>query len=157
MKAFLYITLLFICFQSRAQDSGMVKFKTKHHFKDYPAQVYHGRMVKKADRNSNPAARQFRTRIAYTYKKGINFAGHYCFVYWGCGTECQSSVILDVINGKVYDGVVATGGYDFQKNSRMLMVNPPDSSNSYNSRCSYCVPEIYVWDDVKKKFIIKKG
>ncbi|MGN6215112.1 hypothetical protein [Parafilimonas sp.] len=81
----------------------------------------------------------------------MNFGGHYCFVWWGCGSPCKASAIIDLENGKVYDGPASALGYDFKKNSTMIMINPADSTGFYND-CAYCHPEIWLWNEKQKKF-----
>jgi len=80
----------------------------------------------------------------------LNFGGHYCFVWWGCGSPCKASAIIDLENGKVYDGPASALGYDFKKNSTMIMINPADSTGFYND-CAYCHPEIWLWNEKQKK------
>jgi len=78
---------------------------------------------------------------------GLNFAGHYCFVYWGCGSECQDAAIVDLKKGIVYHAVTASVGYDFKRNSRLVIVNPGQTDS-----CAFCTPEYWVWNDKKKAF-----
>jgi hypothetical protein len=109
----------------------------------------------KADLNlsSNKGAHRFRTRITEAYKADtVNFAGHYTFAWWGCGSPCQSGVIIDRKTGQVYDAPSAALGYDFRPNSRMLIVNKTDSLGFYDD-CFYCKPVIYVLDEGTKEFI----
>lgn len=105
---------------------------------------------------SNITARRYKTRIIETYhSKGVNFGGHYCFVFWGCGSPCKSSAIVDLQTGKVYDGPTAELGYEYRKDSYMLIVNPPDSSGFYDD-CIYCHPQIWIWNEQMKRFIERK-
>jgi len=109
----------------------------------------------KADLNlsSNKNANRFRTRIRDAYKADtVNFAGHYTFAWWGCGSPCQSGVIIDRRTGQIYDAPSAALGYDFRPDSRMLIVNTPDSLGFYDD-CFYCKPVIYILDEKTKKFI----
>ncbi|MBW8735266.1 MAG: hypothetical protein JF571_13375 [Asticcacaulis sp.] len=54
-------------------------------------------------------ARTFRTRIREGAKRGPNFAGHYTLIHIGCGADCQMSVVVDALTGKVYfDPTIAT-------------------------------------------------
>src|ERR1043166_5084097 len=46
--------------------------------------------------------REYRTRIRQGAAKGANFAGHYAVVILGCGTQCDSFLIVDVQNGRVF-------------------------------------------------------
>lgn len=109
----------------------------------------------KADLNLSPKeeAYRFRTRIREAYKSDtVNFAGHYTFAWWGCGSPCQSGVIIDRRTGQIYDVPSAALGYDFRPNSRMLIANAPDSLGYYDD-CFYCKPVIYVLDEGTKEFI----
>lgn len=101
---------------------------------------------------SHLLAKQFRTIITETYKnEGLNFGGHYTIATWGCGTSCQYGAIIDFKTGNVYPIPNASGGYNYKKNSRLLVVNPPDNSGYYDD-CIYCVPELWVWLEEQKKF-----
>ncbi|QGM46099.1 hypothetical protein [Methylocystis heyeri] len=44
----------------------------------------------------------FRTRIRQAAQQGINFAGHYAIVQFGCGTMCSAVYMTDIANGRVY-------------------------------------------------------
>lgn len=48
--------------------------------------------------------RLFRTRIRKAAREGPNFAGHYTVADWGCGTACESMVVVDAETGAVYEG-----------------------------------------------------
>ena len=103
------------------------------------------------DYNSNPTAKRFKTRITNEYKRGTNFAWRYTFVNWGCGSPCKASAIVDSRTGKVYDGPSATLGYSFQKDSRLIIVNPKEMIGSLGD-CAWCKEEMWVWDEDKKTF-----
>ncbi len=108
------------------------------------------------DLKSNKYANNFRTRLKEGYSSdSANFAGHYSFVYWGCGSPCQSSLVIDRKTGKIYDSPGATLGYDFRVNSKMLIVNPPDTSGFYDD-CFHCKPLIYIFDEQTKSFNERK-
>lgn len=149
MKAILYITLLFFCESAFAQKTLFTKYKVPL-FKGQPAPL---------KLKSNPTAQQFRTAISNIYyskkntpvfyeQTGQNFAGHYCFVYWGCGSPCQSSAVVDLKTGIVYDGPTGASGYQFMKNSRLLIVNPDASQRDM----AIMKPEHWIWDDSDKTF-----
>ncbi|MBC3539395.1 hypothetical protein ACFSC6_17890 [Rufibacter sediminis] len=133
-------------------DYAYVKFEPFIGFSDFKVDaVYEGKHVP-LDYKSNPIAKEFKTIITETYnKEGVNFGGHYTFVKWGCGSACQSSAIVDVRTGKVYEGPGAAQGYSFEKDSRMLLVNPPED-NGFFADCAYCHPEIYIWNEQTKAF-----
>ena len=105
------------------------KFSFHSKFTDFPAEVYKGPMAAPdfaTDRN----AKYFITRIKYgCAHDGVNFAGHYTIVQWGCGAECQLMAIVNRIDGKIiyskipFDTVDGHNGIEYQANSRMLIVN----------------------------------
>lgn len=129
-----------------------IRFKPYIRFSDFKVDTLKNAKKAPIQYSSNPTARQFRTVITFIYRnEGLNFAGHYCFVQWGCGSPCQESALVDLNTGIVYDGVGASLGYDYREDSRMLIVNPPDSTGFYLN-CPYCEPFIYVWNDKTKKF-----
>lgn len=78
---------------------------------------------------------RFRSAIQDGAKSGPNFAGHYTFVSWGCGTSCSSYVIVDAVDGKVFEpktSIVGFGngsdlpdgvGVFFRLDSRLLAIN----------------------------------
>ncbi|MCO6163005.1 hypothetical protein [Flavobacterium sp. NRK F7] len=105
------------------------------------------------DLNSHELGKQFRTRIKESYNNPDNhFAGHYTFVTWGCGSPCQMHVLIDRRTGKIYDAPTSAVGTEFKKDSRMLLVNPPEEGNFYYNDCAFCKPEIYILNEHTKQF-----
>src|SRR6476620_8648893 len=51
---------------------------------------------------SNKYARNYRTNLRNAAKEGVNFAGHFVVVNWGCGTNCSETAIIDGRSGKVF-------------------------------------------------------
>jgi hypothetical protein len=86
---------------------------------------------------------------------GVNFAGHFCFVYWGCGSPCKLSAVVDMKTGIVYNGLSGETGYKFKKTSKVIIVNPPDSSGWYNKNAFWEQPSQYIWTG--NKFIKVKS
>jgi hypothetical protein len=131
--------------------TDLIKFEPHISFSDFKVDVENANA--KPDLNSHKLGQKFRSAISEEYKNDKSlFAGHYSLAYWGCGSPCQMSVIVDKRNGKIYDSPTASLGYKFQKNSRMLIVNPPDSLGYYYKDCAYCKPEIYILNEATKKF-----
>lgn len=102
-------------------------------FEEYPAdEIYQG-TLHPIDWRSNPNAKEFQTMIAAGMPGGQNYAGHYfaghhAVATWGCGTSCQNSAIVDVVTGKIVSfGMIAEYGFEFQGNSRLFVVNPPEN------------------------------
>lgn len=121
-------------------------------FSEYETKITSTKHHADIDFESNPTAKKFKTIITETYQKNETiFAGAYIFVRWGCGVPCQSCAIIDTRDGKVYDGPVASLGYEYTPKSRLLIVNPPNS-DGFVADCAYCLPEYWVWDENIKKF-----
>ncbi|MCC9138016.1 hypothetical protein ACFSKU_03790 [Pontibacter silvestris] len=109
--------------------------------------LYIGRLAP-LDEESHADALKYRTAINEGLKDGVNFAGQYTVVTVGCGTSCQTHYVVDRESGQVLDKVESNVGAQFSKNSRLFVVNPPDSTINYNE-CSYCTPQAYVFENGK--------
>ena len=83
--------------------TAFMSFNCKHYnavemtksFEDYKV---HGLYIgPKAPINNNDLQDRirFKTRIVEGFEDSINFAGKYIWVQWGCGTSCQTNVIID--------------------------------------------------------------
>jgi hypothetical protein len=70
-------------------------------FEQYVVPVYSGPSAK-PDFQSLPGSRDYRTRIRNGIKQGVNFAGHYAIVMFGCGMGCQMGFLADVRSGKIF-------------------------------------------------------
>ncbi len=69
-------------------------------FKDFPVdKVFKGKphevILTREDR-------MFRTRLRAAAKERPNFAGHYIFTTWGCGSGCVTGAAIDAEMGRVY-------------------------------------------------------
>lgn len=133
-----------------------LKFEPYIDFDDFKLEMIDNKKYSDLDLKSNSEANNYRTRLREGYKADkANFAGHYTFVYFGCGSPCQISYVIDRKTGKIYDSPSAALGYDFRVNSRMLIVNPPNSSGFYDD-CFYCKPIIYIFNEQTKIFEERK-
>ena len=150
MKRYLRVLLLICLISSYAKAQ-------RHVFSDYGVPLYKGQPAK-LRLEGNKLAEQYRTGIRDTYYStkdqveyhgltGLNFGGHYCFVYLGCGSDCQLSFIVDLKTGIVYLGIDAGRGYQFKPNSKLLIVNPPNDGPP----SSIFKTEYYVWDELTMK------
>ena len=100
---------------------------------------------KKLDFSQYEYKKMFITRTTNEVdEKGLNFAGHYSFVYWGCGSACKLSAVVDLKTGKVYNGPAGGIGYSFKKDSKILIVNQLDTADFYYKNRIW-QPEQYVW------------
>ncbi len=104
------------------------------------------------DYSSNENAYNFRGQIKEQVKNGVNFAGHYIVVTWGCGTDCQAGVIVNAVDGKVYNlpftTTVASCGLKFNTDSSLFITDADQSCvngfNLSNIRTRY-----YNWENNK--------
>jgi hypothetical protein len=70
------------------------------HFRSFPsASLFQGKPAKPD--LSSARAYQFRTRIREGAEQPANFAGQYRMVIWGCGAECVTGVVVDLLRGNV--------------------------------------------------------
>jgi hypothetical protein len=126
-------------------------------FKTFIIDTIYDGVPAKIDFRSDHELKKFRTAIRAGYKTNkLNFAGHYCLVYWGCGSPCKQSAIVDLRTGKVYDGPTSSYGYKFKKNSKMIIVNPPGDDNLLDDYLMASTPEVWVLNEHTKKFYPKK-
>jgi len=93
-------------------------------------------------------ARMFRTTLREQAAKGVNFAGHYIAVTWGCGSDCWSLAIIDARTGHVYftPSLLNVGGFgysgdeirvQFCSNSRLLIAVGAPNDKGYVGRYYY--------------------
>lgn len=76
------------------------------------------------DLNSSEAAK-FKTILTNAYQSAPNFAGHYTFIYWGCGSPCQRAAVIDHNTGEVYFlAEPASAGFEVRGSSNLVIVNP---------------------------------
>jgi hypothetical protein len=96
---------------------------------------------------------------------GPNFAGHYIFVTWGCGSECGMAAIVDAITGRVYNPplspdfllpllpaddpanpdyfVPSVAELEFRPNSKLMIVKA--NPNQFGGRAGYAY--YLLWQD----------
>lgn len=137
----LFITLLLAA-------SILARGQATPRFQDYQSPVYKGKRAP-VNLKSAEGASTFRTRLREGAAKGINFAGRYTLVVWGCGTGCLSGGIIDAGTGTVYFPK-ELGGFgvwyfsdspnaealEFKPNSRLLILSgfPATEANVDNPK-----------------------
>ena len=58
-----------------------------------------------------PFKRQFKTVLTEAVKGRPNFDGKYIVASWGCGSQCESVVIINIETGTISDSLVITAHY----------------------------------------------
>lgn len=114
-------------------------------------QVFTGKPKMPQFKGRDKAYRQFRTQIRDGLADGVNFAGHYTVVQFGCGAGCVTGFIVDDRTGRVYDA--PRGGeanmylmLQYQKDSRLMVAQWADAKN-------ICNLEFLEWDEGKSKVL----
>ncbi len=133
-----------------------IKNTPRYRFEDFPADLYNG-PLSEPDFSTDKDAKRFKTRITMGSKKPPNLAGHFNFINWGCGSSCQSGIILDAKTGAIYDGLNTSLGFKSKADSRLLMANAglfEENEKEWIPFCFYCIPEYYLWDENKKVLIL---
>ncbi len=122
------------------------KYNPKTSFEDYQVAVYEGKLTD-PDFSTDPGAKRFITRIKNECAKGINFAGQYTLVTWGCGSPCQSGVVVDRKTGAIFGGYGTALGSEFKKDSKMIIrnVGAIDTTTSLIEVCAYCDVSHEIW------------
>lgn len=92
-----------------------------------------------------PDERMFRTRLEQAVRQAPDFAGHYRFAGWGCGSVCAAGAVIDLENGAVYPplretegqgwrrwifagGIVSGPFVEFRRDSRLVIVREQDKN-----------------------------
>lgn len=122
------------------EDSGLPTFwqyAVADYFQGIPAAI---------DLASHPDAARFADRLTAKLDQGPNFAGSYRLVSWGCGTQCTTSMIVDLRSGVVHDGVTAELDMHFRADSALLIVNPhPEKSFEIGEIPPWAGTRYYRW------------
>lgn len=132
-----------------------IKFVSKYKFEQFPVnKIGNKNPGLKLNTKQSSFSKRFKTMINQSFEKEpINFAGKYVLNYWGCGSPCQVGIAINAENGKLIELPSAGGGYEYRKDSRLLVLNPPDSLDYYIKDCEWCKPELYLLDTIKNSFI----
>lgn len=131
-------------------------------FEDYAVPVYRGKRAP-VNLKSAKGANTFRTRLREGASQGVNFAGRYSLVAWGCGTGCLQVGIIDAKTGTVYLPEQLGGlgvwlwdnneeALQYKPNSRLLVLSgfPATEANSDNPKSGLYY---YEWTGTRLKLI----
>ena len=157
MKRILSGLVLIGCAVGATSAGADERFK----FDAYPASAVSTKAVSKIDWKSNPDLADGRSKEAVERVVGqnANFAGHFVVTSFGCGTGCQSTVFVDVNNGKVYKAPMqfptdktelpkVSGGKAHQASSNMIFM----SSLDYKGTDMVQSDGVVVFDEKSNKF-----
>lgn len=133
-------------------------------FRQYPATVEKVR-ARGIDFKRNPDARSFRTRLNGALAGGVNFAGHYIVVGWGCGTGCTNAAVIEARTGDViwpdqFMNIDASYGdgysdeqLEFRQNSRLLIIHGRPGSRNENARIPPSGDHYYEWKNNRLRLL----
>ena len=125
-------------------------------FEDFPAPTdWKGPAT--APKLTTRSERLFRTRLLQAAKEPPNFATHYRFSVWGCGSECVSGAIIDLATGQVLAPPLAKSGtswmnfsvcqsayedsgVDVRPDSKLMIVR---CGLNYDEQLKRNVPDVY--------------
>jgi len=130
-------------------------------FEDFPApRLWHGNVAPL--QLLSPPERKFKTRFTKATSEPPNFADHYRWTDWGCGSNCAAGGFVDLMSGRVIPPPMTAGtsGWDrwmwcwqaFQgagvwthADSRLLVVR---CGKTWIERLDDVAPDTYyfVWD-----------
>ena len=142
-----------------AQGRSSWKENRAPEFKDFPVQAIHQGAPAAVDLTSHPQARMYRTQLRRQALKGPDFAGHYTVAEWGCGSNCQSHMIVDAKTGRVYSGLGSERGISIRLDSNLLIADPPmgPSGFAYPDNPTDSLPvRYYVWEDHNFRLIYEE-
>lgn len=146
----------------KLRGSGVYKkYTVPYKFSTFKVPVYRGRLAP-PDFKTDTAALLYRTQIRQQCnQKGINFGGHFTFVEWGCGSDCEAFAIVDRISGKIRysniknDEMSDSVGFKYKPNSNMVITNAwrLDLLKGYVLCHHFFKVKIAKWDNLKFKWL----
>lgn len=57
----------------------------------------------------------FKTRLTQAGAQPPNFAGHYRFTAWGCGSKCSAGAVIDLQTGRIIPPPLAMGTHGWDR------------------------------------------
>jgi hypothetical protein len=140
--------VIFLVSASTTRPANGQAPETKHAFSDYPAKEYTGK-PHRLDLSSDPAAKEFQTRLRAVLRAGPNFAGHFAVVTWGCGSACTKYRIVDVATGRVFPADTTLDfschTLTFEKTSRLVIQTPLDL-REWDESCGQKGVRYFIWE-----------
>lgn len=133
-------------------------FRMRAQFAQYRVGMMKSAPLAAPDFRTDPAAGEYRTRIREgCLREGVNFAGHYTVVEWGCGAGCQMMAVVDRVDGSIlyskipFDTADGHCGTLYRSDSRLMLINTEvlDGPRGWR-RVRWRVPAVFVLE--KKGF-----
>lgn len=88
-----------------------------------PVEIYSGDIAE-VNFSQIPESTSYSTLIKSDVLRGPNFAGHYRYVHWGCGSGCRGYALVDLISGEVVyyvpGNIIADPIYEVKSNILVL-------------------------------------
>lgn len=132
-----------------AQNTSSWNKERVPEFKDFPVSTIYKGIPAKV-KLSSPDTRMFRTQLRRQAREGPNFASHYTVAEWGCGSNCQTHMIINAKTGAVHQCVGTERGIEVRLDSKLLIADPPDGGSglAYADNPTDKLPvRYYVWND----------
>ncbi len=94
-----------------SQPYQTAKFDDKHppHFEDFPVSE-NWKQPPAPLKLRTRSERMFQTQLTNAAKEPANFAGHYRITYWGCGSNCSASALVDLQTGGLFPPPLSKSG-----------------------------------------------
>jgi hypothetical protein len=106
--------IVWLTFALLSAESFFAQDQKTPRFEDYPVQeAFSGKPAPvKLD---HPSERLFRTRLIEASRQAPNFAGHFVFAGWGCGSQCAAGAFVDLHTGKILPTPMRLGETDWDR------------------------------------------
>lgn len=114
--------VVFLCKGKPNEDLVFYEKFSPLGFTTYSRKMYLGK-IEQPVISKNSYLSSYKETIIAQCKAGINFAGYYTIVSFGCGTSCQQNLIINRKTGEIDGEFVTSMGAKFQKNSSLLIRN----------------------------------
>lgn len=118
-----------------------------YRFSDFKVDTFKGKKAT-VDVRHNPLAVKYGLEYPPNEISKLSFAGHFATFRFQHPANSIGGVIIDLVNGEIFELPKCTLGYSFTKTSRLLIVNP----NGHENECYSCKKEYWIWDDSVKVF-----
>jgi len=123
-------------------------------FDDFSVAPSRLKVVKPPDLSSHADARTFRTVLRNGAKAGVNFAGHYTVVTWGCGSPCKRLALVDRWTGQVsFPPIWPALDAEFRVDSALLVVDSREAIRGVGPELRYLFyTQYWVWEEQLRAF-----